>query len=106
MPAYIISRFEVTDPERFQRYREASTPLAKAYGAKYLARSDYVDCLDGVHDGRTVVIIEFPDMERLKAFWNSKEYQEARKLRLGAAEIDIWALPSLPEASAKDRQTK
>lgn len=91
----MISQVRVTDPERFQQYREVSIPLAQSYGAKYLARSNDVLCLDGAQDGRMVVIIEFPDMERLQAFWNSKEYQEARKLRLGAAEIDIWALPSL-----------
>jgi uncharacterized protein (DUF1330 family) len=95
MAAYLISQIQVTDPDRFQQYREASIPIAQSYGATYLARSDEVVCLDGAHDGRRVVIIAFPDMERLNAFWNSPEYQAARQLRLGAAEIDIWALPGL-----------
>ena len=93
MPAYIVSQIRVTDPERFEQYREASIPVAEAHGARYLARSDAVVCLDGAHDGRRVVIIEFPDMVQLKAFWNSPAYQAARKLRLDAAEIDIWAVP-------------
>lgn len=97
MTAYLISQIRVTDPDRFQQYREASIPIAESYGATYRARSDDVLCLDGHHDGRRVVIIEFPDMERLKAFWNSAEYQAARQLRLGAAEIDIWSLPGLED---------
>ncbi|MDH3235212.1 MAG: DUF1330 domain-containing protein [Alphaproteobacteria bacterium] len=93
MPAYIVSQIRVTDRERFERYRQASIPVAKSYGARYLARSDAVECLDGAHDGRRVVIIEFPNMSQLKAFWNSAEYQAAREHRLGAADIDIWAIP-------------
>jgi uncharacterized protein (DUF1330 family) len=95
MAAYLISQIRVTDEDAFQKYREASIPVAQAYGAKYLARSDEVVCLDGSHDGRRLVIIEFPDMDRLNAFWTSEEYQAARTLRLDAAEIDIWALPGL-----------
>jgi uncharacterized protein (DUF1330 family) len=93
MPAYIVSQIRVTDPERFNQYRAASIPVAEAHGARYIARSDAVECLDGAHDGRRLVIIEFPDMAQLKAFWNSPAYQAARELRLGAAEIDIWAIP-------------
>ena len=93
MAAYLISQIRVTDPDQFQKYRDASIPVAERYGARYLARSDDVEVLDGKHDGRRVVIIEFPDMDRLRAFWNSADYQSARQLRLNAAEIDIWAIP-------------
>lgn len=95
MSAYLISQIRVTNEDAFQEYRQASIPVAESYGAKYLARSDDVEALDGAHDGRRVVIIEFPDMETLRAFWNSPEYQAARQLRLDAAEIDIWALPGM-----------
>lgn len=95
MAAYIISRIRITDSDRFAEYREASLPVAERFGAKYLARSDYTMPLDGSDDGRRLVIIEFPDMDRLQAFWNSPEYQAARKLRLGAGDIDIVAVPGL-----------
>lgn len=98
MTAYLISRIEVTDEAQFARYREASIPVAESYGAQYLARSDDIDVLDGSDDGRRLVIISFPDMARLKAFWNSEEYQAARQHRLDAAKIDIVALPGLDEA--------
>ena len=98
MTAYLVSRIEVTDEEQFARYRDASIPVAESYGAQYLARSDEIDVLDGGDDGRRLVIISFPDMKTLKAFWNSPEYQAARQHRLGAARIDIVALPGLDEA--------
>lgn len=95
MTAYIISRIRVTDEDRFAQYRAASMPVAEKYGAQYLARSDEIEVLDGHDDGRRLVIISFPDMDKLKAFWNSEVYQAARRLRLDAAEIDIVALPGL-----------
>jgi uncharacterized protein (DUF1330 family) len=93
MAAYMISRIRVTDEANFARYRDASIPVAGRFGAKYLARSDEIQILDGTDDGRRMVIIEFPDMAQLRAFWDSPEYQAARELRLGAAEIDIVAIP-------------
>ncbi len=93
MPAYLISRIRVTDEAAFTQYRNASIPVAARFGAKYLARSDDIQVLNGADDGRRMVIIEFPDMPRLRAFWDSPEYQAAREFRLDAAEIDIIAIP-------------
>jgi len=36
-----------------------------------------------------IVVSEFPDVETAKKFYNSPEYQEARKHRLGAAEFHM-----------------
>jgi hypothetical protein len=38
-----------------------------------------------LNDSRRVVIIEFPSFERAQAFYQSEEYQRAKKLREGAA---------------------
>ena len=46
---------------------------------------------EGHHDGRAVVVIEFPSMAALHGFWNSPEYVPVKKLRQGAAVLDIWA---------------
>jgi uncharacterized protein (DUF1330 family) len=35
------------------------------------------------------VVTEFPDVEAAKKFYNSPEYQAARKHRLGAAEFHM-----------------
>jgi uncharacterized protein (DUF1330 family) len=98
MPAYLISRLKVHDPVRFEEYRRVSIPLAVSHGARYLARSDAVVCLEGGYDGRRLVIIEFPSMAALRAFYDSPEYRRARGLREGACDIDLWAIDGMPPA--------
>jgi uncharacterized protein (DUF1330 family) len=93
MPAYVISRIRVKDPDLMKRYADQSIPLAKSYGAKYVVRSNNVEALDGSYDGRRLVIIEFPDTKSARAFWDSPQYQELRKLRLAATDSDIWLVP-------------
>ena len=94
MAAFVISRFKVTDPERMQQYSSQAVPMAQSYGGSYLVKSDAVEALDGSYDGRRLVIMHFPDIERFRAFWNSPEYQELRKIRLEATEGDVWLIPS------------
>ncbi len=89
MSAYMIARVRVTDPQRYKAYVEASTPLAARFGGRFVARGGKVHTLEGPDEGRRLVVIEFPDAEKAKAWFASEEYQAARKLRLGAAEAEF-----------------
>ena len=52
-----------------------------------------VETLEGrPHDGRRMVMFEFPSMDAVHAFWNSPDYVPIKKLREGAAVLDIWAV--------------
>jgi uncharacterized protein (DUF1330 family) len=48
-----------------------------------------VEVLEGEHDQRPVVMVEFPDMEAIHAFWNSPDYVPIKKLREGIAALNI-----------------
>jgi uncharacterized protein (DUF1330 family) len=63
-----------------------------AYGGRYLVRGGEVEILEGTHDGRRIVILEFPSMDALHGFWNSPDYARVKALRTGAAEFDLIAL--------------
>jgi uncharacterized protein (DUF1330 family) len=39
-----------------------------------------------------LVIFEFPSLDAIHAFWNSPEYGPVKKIREGAAVVDIWAV--------------
>jgi uncharacterized protein (DUF1330 family) len=95
MPAYLIIQIKFTAPkERFAAYRDAVGPLAAEFGGRYLvAGAAKVDVLEGSHDGRSVVIFEFPSMDALHAFWTSPSYGDVKRLREGLADLDIWAVP-------------
>ena len=98
MPAYLIARVSVTDGDRFREYSKRTPGLIAKFGGKYLARGGEVVTLEGPEEAARVVLVEFPSLERIKAFYNSEDYQEARKLRVGAATGSLLAIEGLPPA--------
>jgi uncharacterized protein (DUF1330 family) len=95
MAAYLIVQINVTDPEKFAHYREAVPHVVEASGGRYIVRGSAVEVLEGSHDGRRLVLFEFPSVEAIKGFWHSPEYAEVKKLRENAADIDVWAVPGV-----------
>lgn len=98
MPALFIVQAAVSrDPALRDRYREYQArvqPLIAAHGGRLLATGANLEVLEGEHDGRRLIVFEFPSMEALRAFWQSPEYAEVKLLRAGAARIDAWAVPA------------
>lgn len=101
MTAYLISRVVVRDPAPLPAYIKGSVALATSYGARYLARAEQVEAADGSFTGDRLVLIEFPSMTALRAFWDSDEYQELRKLRLAGADGDVWLFAGEDETPPK-----
>jgi uncharacterized protein (DUF1330 family) len=95
MPAYLIVQINVTDPEKFARYREAVPRVVQASGGRYIVRGGAVEVLEGSHDGRRLVLFEFPSMDAIRQFWHSRAYAEVKTLREDAADIDVWAVPGV-----------
>lgn len=96
MPAYMIVQIAITDEPRWKIYREAVSPLITRMGGKYVVRGGEVETLEGrPHDGRRMVMFKFPSLDAIHAFWNSPEYVPVKKLREGAASLDVWAVQGL-----------
>jgi uncharacterized protein (DUF1330 family) len=81
MSAYVIVDVKITDPEGYKEYLKLAPESVKLYGGKYIVRGGQNETLEGDWSPKRVVIIEFPSMERAKAWINSPEYAPARKLR-------------------------
>ena len=64
MPAYLIVDCEVTDPERYEAYKQLAPPAIAKYGGRYLVRGGDVTPLEGDWRPNRVVVLEFPDVER------------------------------------------
>jgi uncharacterized protein (DUF1330 family) len=95
MPAYFIVQSTINDEPQYQKNREAVVPLIMKHGGKFVVKGAKVEALEGRHDGRRMVIFEFPSMEAIHAFWNSPEYVPVKKIRQGAATLDIWAVEGI-----------
>jgi uncharacterized protein (DUF1330 family) len=89
MPAYIIAMANIKDPAKYGEYAKRAGPANVKHGSKFLVRGGKKTTLEGDIPFDRIVVSEFPDVETAKKFYNSPEYQEARKHRLGAAEFHM-----------------
>ena len=93
MPAYIVTRADSFDPEGMKTYRDQAPDVIAKYGGKFVVRGPAELVLEGDDDGRHTVVIEFPDMDQLKAFWYGDEYAELQKLRQNYSNVVALAVP-------------
>jgi uncharacterized protein (DUF1330 family) len=85
MAAYVIAQLDVTDPAAYERYRSAAPATIAAAGGRYLARGGAPVALEGAHDGRRVVLLEFPTVEAAREWYEGDGYRAARELRATCA---------------------
>jgi uncharacterized protein (DUF1330 family) len=98
MPAYMIVTARIADRDRFiAGYATATAPLVARFGGRYLLRGPGAMLLEGQFGaGASVAISEWPDQAAALAFWNSAEYQEAKKLREGLADCQVLLIEAAP----------
>lgn len=98
MPAYVIARVEVTDRDKYNEYLKAGPGTIAQYGGRFIARNGEKATLEGPEETRRMIILEFPSLAKAKEWYNSKEYQDAKKLRAGASIGSLIAIEGV-EAS-------
>jgi uncharacterized protein (DUF1330 family) len=91
MPAYLIAEHKITDPVKFEEYRVKVGPMMAKHGGRYLTKGGSHKMPEGGHwNPERVVIIEFPDMASLNAWYTSPEYQPLIALRKSCtSELDM-----------------
>jgi uncharacterized protein (DUF1330 family) len=85
MAAYIIADIDITDPAAYEGYRPLAGAAVEKYGGRFLARGGKVEPAEGGWVPKRLVILEFPSMEKLKAFYTSPEYRKAIAIRQKAS---------------------
>ena len=81
MSAYVISEVEVRDPAGFEAYRTIAAKAIAQYGGRYLVRGGAANVAEGGPPPNTIIVVEFPTMERLREWYASPEYAQALKVR-------------------------
>jgi uncharacterized protein (DUF1330 family) len=92
MPAYVIVQTDIADPERYEQYKAASPAAIAASGGRFLARGGELAVLEGDWQPTRLVVLEFEDLAAAKRWYESEVYQEAKKLREGAAHLYMVAV--------------
>lgn len=89
MKAYVIVDVTITDPERYEAYKKLTPGSLVPFEGKFLVRGGACETLEGSwHPGR-IVILEFPSMEKAKAWWSSAGYAPAKALRQSASDTQM-----------------
>ena len=82
MAAYLVVEHIITDAAKFEEYRVKVGPMIAKHGGRYLTKGGSHKMPEGGHwKPERMVIIEFPDMTSLNAWYASPEYQPLIALR-------------------------
>lgn len=89
MAAYIVVQVDVHDPARYENYKKLVPPSLEKFGGRFIARGGKTETLEGDWAPKRFVIVEFPSVERAKAWWASREYADAKALRQATASTQM-----------------
>lgn len=95
MAAYLIANIRVHDHAVFAEYGRQVFPMVERHGGRYLVRGGAVSDAEGTPNLARVVILEFDDMAKLRAFYDSAEYAPLITLRQSAADGDVALVEGL-----------
>lgn len=88
MPAYLIARIIVEDPQVYKAYASQTVALAEKMGGRFLVKGGPQTQLEGNSPERHV-IIEFPDRQRALDWYNSDDYRRILPIALSSSSRDI-----------------
>ena len=77
-------------------YLERIQSTLDPFGGRFVVHGATVDVREGEWPG-TIVILEFPDVDRARAWYESSEYQEILPLRTGNIEGDALVVAGVEQ---------
>ena len=89
MAAYVIADVNVTDPKLYEDYKKMVPATVEKYGGRFAVRGGRVDSKEGGWTPARLVVLEFPSMDKARAWYDSPEYAPALALRLKAANAKL-----------------
>ena len=85
MPAYFfVDVREIKDAAKMQEYRARVVAVIEKFGGRYLVRGGPFEVVEGSYQPVFPVMLEFPNMEKAREWYDSEEYRELKQMRLDA----------------------
>lgn len=95
MSAFVVVQVDVKDPARYDAYKKMVPPTLEKFGGRFVVRGGAVHAMEGDWSPKRFVLIEFPSVERAKAWWASPEYAEAKALRQATSDSRLIIVESV-----------
>ena len=90
MSAFLVVDTKRENPQDYEIYKAQAKPIAEHYGGVYRARGGELETVeDDLWRPTRLVIIEFPDMDKARAFVNAEEYRPVKAIRHASAKCTI-----------------
>ena len=89
MSSYLICDVSVKDRNRLMEYLSLSERTLAKFGGKFLAQAGLVDVVEGDWNPQTIIIAEFPTMEKAREWYHSADYAPALSVKLKAIDRDM-----------------
>jgi uncharacterized protein (DUF1330 family) len=96
MSAYAIARVRSVEfCDDIVEYLRRIDATLEPYGGRFLVHGGKPDLVEGSW-GPDAIIIQFPDREQMRAWWDSAGYREIMPLRTRHMEADIVFVDGVP----------
>ncbi|MDN3029342.1 DUF1330 domain-containing protein [Streptomyces sp. S.PB5] len=96
MPAYVIVNADVLDEEAGLAYAPVAQRSILSHGGHYLVAGPTPTPVEGTWDSARFVVIEFPDMDRIREWYDSPEYRRAREIRGDKVRVGMLFVDGAP----------
>ena len=90
MAAYVVVQIDVQDPVTYEQYKTLASGAVAAYDGRYVVRGGRSEILEGSWQPSRLVVLEFPTMERARAWWSSPSTRRRRPSASAARGRKCW----------------
>jgi uncharacterized protein (DUF1330 family) len=92
MPTYIVGDIHITDPAAYEAHVPRALATIARFGGRVIAGGGKIDLLEGDPIPERIFIIEFPNADAARRWYQSEDYQEALKVRLSASHGRVFRI--------------
>ena len=89
MPSYVIAHVKVNDSQEYKKYISGFMDAFKPFNGRILVATDEVDVLEGEWPDARTIVMEFPNRNRAKDWYESEQYQKTARHRFLSATTNM-----------------
>ncbi|MDX5337707.1 MAG: DUF1330 domain-containing protein [Cyclobacteriaceae bacterium] len=90
MEAYVLVEVDIYDNEVYEEYKKLTPSSIEPYGGEFVIRGLPVLALEGEWSHDRLVLLKFPSREKALEWYNSENYQKAKKIRQKASSANFF----------------
>jgi len=98
MSTWFVAQLEIRDRERYSQYEAGFLEIFQQYDGRLVAVDEAPRVVEGDWPWTRTVMLEFPDDDAARRWYDSPEYQELVKHRHAASSGNAVLLTGIPSA--------